>query len=266
MQGQARPQPLNSSLREEWQRFFRGAGLAGRPRGAGSETAAASSPGLSESRISGKAGLDAASGNAGAFNSAEPQSGVSQSRASQSGVSQGGVPQSSRPPAEPEAGEWRGELSAAQLLQSYRESGSLAARLNPLEDSGGGGWPPGHSLPAAQRACLPGRPLGRSPQGDFHISERDLDREFAAASHLFGQKKPLREAIQFLERAYCGRLALQAGGCPPEVRSWLFREFEGKKFSLTKKQKASGLREPHRGGVSGKVSAFPVSRQKALFH
>ena len=115
---------------------------------------------------------------------------------------------------------WGKELKVFQLLQSYRDHGGLKARLDPLGVNSDRGFP---------------------RQEDFQIAPKDLEREFASANYLFGQKKPLREVIQFLEETYCGSLALQAGGCPPEVRAWFFSEFEKQKFILTKEQKLAAF-------------------------
>ena len=153
--------------------------------------------------------------------------------------------------------DWIKELRAFQLLQSCKEHGSLKARLDPL-----GGSPAKAGPHRQERGAPPGEGAWLPDLKNFQIGPEDLDREFAAAGFILRQgrgqgknqggknqegktrqqNKPLRELIQFLEETYSGHLALHAGGCPPEVRSWLFREFEEGKFRLSKAGKLAALK------------------------
>ena len=108
------------------------------------------------------------------------------------------------------------ELKVFQLLQSYRDHGSLRAKLNPLGDN------PDKGFPRLE---------------DFQITNQDLNKNFLASASLFGIKKPLKDILSFLEEKYCGTLALQANSCPPQIKRWLFNEFEKKDFSLSKEEK-----------------------------
>ena len=114
------------------------------------------------------------------------------------------------------------ELQVFQLLQHYRDHGSLKAKLNPLGDNPNKGFP---------------------KLENFHISPEDLDRHFAISESLFGLKKPLKEVLIFLEEKYCNKLALQVGGCPPKIRKWFFKEFEQKDFSLSREEKIKAFTE-----------------------
>ena len=52
----------------------------------------------------------------------------------------------------------------------------------------------------------------------------------------------MKDVLTFLEKKYCDTLALQVGGCPPEVRNWFFNEFEKKDLRSPKKMKFRLLR------------------------
>ena len=54
-------------------------------------------------------------------------------------------------------------------------------------------------------------------------------------------QKNLKETIEFLNQKYCGTLALQVGGCSPQIRQWFFKEFEKKDFHLDSSQKKQTL-------------------------
>ncbi len=114
------------------------------------------------------------------------------------------------------------ELKVFQLFQNYRDHGSLKAKLDPLGEN------PNKGFPTLE---------------DFQINNEDLDREFVISESLFGLKKKLKDVLVFLEEKYCNHLALQVGGCPPQVRKWFFNEFEQKDFPLSKAEKAQAFRE-----------------------
>ena len=103
------------------------------------------------------------------------------------------------------------EIKVFQLLYSYRDHGSLKAKLNPLGDNPDKGFPKLDS---------------------FGVMDSDLEKTFAISRILFSMPKPLKEVIAFLEDKYCQTLALQVSGCSPDVKNWFYREFEKKDFSL----------------------------------
>ena len=104
------------------------------------------------------------------------------------------------------------ELKVCQLLSSYRDHGSLKAKLNPLGDNPDRGFPKLETL---------------------GISEEDLKKTFAISQILFSMPKPLDQVLSFLEQKYCQTLALQVAGCRPEVKNWFYKEFETKDFVLS---------------------------------
>ena len=108
------------------------------------------------------------------------------------------------------------ELGIFQLVQAYREDGFLRADLDPLKM---------------------GRTKPLPDLKNFHLTEEDLSKNFACLKTLFGKNMTLGEALSFLKATYCDSLALQVGGCPPEVRDWFFKEFENPSFQLSTTQK-----------------------------
>ena len=107
------------------------------------------------------------------------------------------------------------ELKVFQLLNSYRDHGSLKARLNPLGDNPDRGFPKLESL---------------------GIHSEDLKKTFAISRILFSMPKPLNQVLSFLEQKYCQTLALQVSGCRPEVKDWFYKEFETKDFCLSNEE------------------------------
>ena len=114
------------------------------------------------------------------------------------------------------------ELKVFQLLNCYREHGSLKAQLNPLGDNPNKGFP---------------------QLKDFKLTEQDLSRYFSVSQRLFSLSKPLKEVITYLEKTYCGSLSLQASSCHPSVKKWFFHEFENKKFVLSKQDKLQAFKK-----------------------
>lgn len=104
------------------------------------------------------------------------------------------------------------ELKVFQLLNSYRDHGSLKAKLNPLGDNPDRGFPKLESL---------------------GIHSEDLKKTFAISRILFSMPKPLNQVLSFLDQKYCQTLALQVSGCRPEVKNWFYKEFEAKDFCLS---------------------------------
>ena len=107
------------------------------------------------------------------------------------------------------------ELKVFQLLNSYRDHGSLKAKLNPLGDNPDRGFPKLESL---------------------GICPEDLKKTFAISQILFSMPKPLNQVLSFLEQKYCQTLSLQVSGCRPEVKNWFYKEFETKDFSLSREE------------------------------
>lgn len=119
------------------------------------------------------------------------------------------------------------ELGVSRLLHTYREHGSLKASLDPLKMKKQEGFPKLES---------------------FHLKQEDLDKNFASIENLFGKSMTLGKALSFLEKTYCGTIALQLGGSSPEVQDWFFNEFEKQDWSLKpqeKKQAFSDLTKAH---------------------
>ena len=114
------------------------------------------------------------------------------------------------------------ELKVFQLLNCYREHGSLKAQLDPLGDNPNKGFP---------------------RLKDFKLTEQDLNQCFSVSQGLFSLSKPLKEVIAFLEESYCGSLALKVSSCPPSVKEWFFNEFENKSFTLSKEDKAQAFKK-----------------------
>lgn len=108
------------------------------------------------------------------------------------------------------------EIHVFQLIQAYRDHGSLKACLDPLGLDSDKGFP---SL------------------DKFHLTKKDLNKSFLTTYFLFGLEQTLEEVLNFLNQKYCGTLALQVGGCHPQVRMWFFNEFESTAFSLSPEQK-----------------------------
>ena len=108
------------------------------------------------------------------------------------------------------------ELGIFQLVYAYREHGALKARLDPLELNNTNNFP---------------------RMEDFHLKQEDLSKKFGSIEHLFGKSLTLGEVLSFLEKTYCGTLALQVGGCPPEIQTWFFKEFEKEKWNLNPHEK-----------------------------
>ena len=114
------------------------------------------------------------------------------------------------------------ELRVLQMLEYYRDQGSLKARLDPLNN------PP---------------PLTPLEPEDFQITESDLNRIFRVSETLLGLNTKLKNVIDFLEEKYCGTIALQVSTCPPKIKQWFFKEFEQETFSLTKAEKIQAFKE-----------------------
>ena len=114
------------------------------------------------------------------------------------------------------------ELKVFQLINCYREHGSLKAKLDPLGDNLNKGFP---------------------QLADFKLTEQDLSQRFSVSQEFFSLSQPLKEIIAFLEKTYCGSLALKVSACHPSVKKWFFNEFENKRFILTKEDKTQAFKK-----------------------
>ena len=114
------------------------------------------------------------------------------------------------------------ELKVFQLLNCYREHGSLKAKLNPLGDNPDKGFP---------------------QLKDFNLTESDLNQYFSVSQELFSISQPLKELIAYLEKVYCGTLALKVSACHPLVKKWFFNEFENSNFALSKEKKIQSFKK-----------------------
>lgn len=108
------------------------------------------------------------------------------------------------------------ELGVFKLLHTYRKHGVLKASLDPLKIKKLEGFP---------------------TLKNFSLNQKDLDKKFAAIESLFGKSMTLEKALFFLEKVYCGTIALQVGGSSPEVQDWFFNEFEKQELSLEPQEK-----------------------------
>ena len=111
----------------------------------------------------------------------------------------------------------RKELQVFNLIQAYREDGHLKANLDPLQ---------------LQFPKLENFELSR-----FDLNSEDLEKNFEVFSFLDRSFNSLREVIDFLEKTYCGTLAVNVRGCDPDIRNWFFRNLEQSTFTLTSQQK-----------------------------
>ena len=111
------------------------------------------------------------------------------------------------------------EFQVYQLLHAYREYGNLKAQWNPLEADTDKGFP---------------------KLKDFQITSEDLNKKFFSIKHLLKKDLSLKQALDFLEKTYCGHLSLEVGSCHPKIAQWFFKEFETHQFQLSpsEKQKA----------------------------
>lgn len=114
------------------------------------------------------------------------------------------------------------EINVFRLCQYYRYHGNLKAQLDPLQlDS--------------QNSFL-------SLQ-DFHITDQDLNTNFASSRQLFKTQQNLKQVIKFLDKTYCGPLSLQIGNCKPHIKQWFFKEFEQESYTLNHEYKKQAFDE-----------------------
>lgn len=112
------------------------------------------------------------------------------------------------------------DLQVFKLIQAYREHGALKSQLDPL------GLGNQNTFPSLSK---------------FQITQEDLNKSFFVTQNIFQKELPLQQHIDFLENTYCKTLALQVGGCSPEIRKWFFNEFENKSFTLSSEDKRKAL-------------------------
>lgn len=98
------------------------------------------------------------------------------------------------------------ELDVYHLITAYRNYGHFEADLDPLTNA---------HTPSDQLA------LSR-----FNLTEKDLDTSFQIGVIIGKPGASLREIVQHLRLAYCGKLTVQCAEALPEVRNWFIREFE----------------------------------------
>ncbi|MEI7974136.1 MAG: 2-oxoglutarate dehydrogenase E1 component, partial [Bdellovibrio sp.] len=111
------------------------------------------------------------------------------------------------------------ELRVYELISAYRNYGHLEADLDPLTNT-----------------PTPSDPLSLAR---FQLSEQDLETGFAVGALVGRPQASLREILQHLKVAYCGKLSVQCAEALPEVREWFQKEFEGaedKRLSLQEKK------------------------------
>lgn len=109
------------------------------------------------------------------------------------------------------------ELSVWRLIQSYRDYGHFQADINPVTR---------HSL---EEHLLQ---LTR-----FGLDESDMDTAFESGSLVGMEGATLREILEFLQRTYCGTLAVQVASSAPEIREWFLNEMEQPTFQLNAEER-----------------------------
>jgi 2-oxoglutarate dehydrogenase E1 component len=112
------------------------------------------------------------------------------------------------------------ELSVFQLIQAYRAQGHLEADLNPLYK------------PTANEALN---------LKTFGLSDKDLSAKFQIGALVGKQNASLAEIIAHLQKAYCGKIGLQAADAAAAEYKWLLQEFEAPSFKLTPEEKKTVL-------------------------
>ena len=111
------------------------------------------------------------------------------------------------------------ELNVYNLIEAYRNYGHFEADLDPLTNT----IPPSDQLSLKR----------------FNLTDADLDNKFQIGEMVGKKNGTLREIIQHLRTAYCGKISVQCSEALPEVRNWFFREFENTTFKLSAAEKKS---------------------------
>ncbi len=114
------------------------------------------------------------------------------------------------------------ELDVYQLISAYRNYGHYEAQLDPLTNT-----------------PIPSDELRLSK---FNLTDADLNEKFQIGSIVGLPGATLKEIIQHLRAAYCGKLTIQCAEALPDVRNWFIKEFEqSKNFNLTADDKKAIL-------------------------
>ena len=108
-----------------------------------------------------------------------------------------------------------------KLIEYYRNYGHLKANLDPLK---------------IQQPKTEGFDLRY-----FNLKESDLKNTFRAGRMLNCNGDRLEDIINYLNKVYCGTMAIHVAGCEPDVRLWfhLEMETESPEFQLSNEDKIS---------------------------
>ena len=98
------------------------------------------------------------------------------------------------------------ELDVYHLITAYRNYGHYEADLDPLTNT---------PVPSDQLRL-----------SNYNLSEKDLEKKFQIGSIVGKPNATLKEIIQHLRSAYCGKLTIQCAEAMPEIRNWFIKEFE----------------------------------------
>lgn len=115
------------------------------------------------------------------------------------------------------AGAVEQELKVQNLINAYRDLGHYQADLNPLK--------PGAT------------PLSELRLESFGLSSAQLNERFASGALIGKPGASLKEIVEHLERAYCGKITVEYAGLRAEMRDWVIREFEGAPRVFTHEEK-----------------------------
>jgi 2-oxoglutarate dehydrogenase E1 component len=116
------------------------------------------------------------------------------------------------------------ELLAHELTKIYRDYGHLKAQLDPLK--------------------LERLDGSKEFEAFNDLGIEDVDQNQKMDLEFIGLKNvTLSELIDFLEKTYCQKIALQAAYCAPKAREWFCKEFESDNFKLTKEDKVKILKQ-----------------------
>ncbi len=108
------------------------------------------------------------------------------------------------------------EIKVYDLIRSYRIYGHLKAQLDPLG--------------------LQSRTCAELELATHGLDEKDLNSSFTVGAVVGMKGAKLKEIVAFLEKVYCGHVAVEFTDCPPEIRKWMLKEYEQTAFTLTEKE------------------------------
>ena len=139
------------------------------------------------------------------------------------------------------------ELGVYLLIDAYRNHGHLKASLNPLGNDNGGDNNNSNSNSNSEVPDSNGSNSSyHEPSSSalyelsldrFGLEEEDLKKKFVMGSVLGLENSTLQKTLNFLNKTYCGNIALQLTDGELYKRNWLLNEFETESLQLSKKEK-----------------------------